>query len=207
MNCDEARASIAAGGDEASTIHVRQCGECRSVVATLLEKVAMVGDESVWAEAPRGLGERVSSVISNGSGPESRSRVAWSMAWVAAVAVVVVGLGSLAWVRVTAPDWQAVMYGTMSSVQIDAAVEGWNTPSGTRVSVDARELEPAPSGFVYEMWLSSGPVHLSAGSFGGGEVADLFIGVSRRDFPRLWVTLEPLDEDTAPSGATVLDSG
>jgi hypothetical protein len=73
------------------------------------------------------------------------------------------------------------------------------------LSVDC--LKPAPPGFTYEMWLSDGPVHISAGTFRTGGEVKLWAGVPRSDFPRLWVTLEPLDEDSSPSVATVLDTG
>ena len=68
-------------------------------------------------------------------------------------------------------------------------------------------LNPAPDGFVYEFWLSDGPVHISAGTFHSDGEIELWSGVSRADFPRLWITLEPLDEDESPSGNTVLDTG
>jgi hypothetical protein len=73
------------------------------------------------------------------------------------------------------------------------------------LSVDG--LEGAPDGYVYEFWLSEGPLHISAGTFTASGDIELWSGVSRADFPRLWVTLEPLDEDESPSSHTVLDTG
>ena len=68
-------------------------------------------------------------------------------------------------------------------------------------------LDPAPDGYIYEFWLSDGPRYVSAGTFRAGGVVELWVGVSRRDFPRMWVTLEPIDTDAGPSSATVLDTG
>jgi hypothetical protein len=67
-------------------------------------------------------------------------------------------------------------------------------------------LERAPDGYVYEFWLSQGPLHISAGTFTASGEIELWSGVPRAAFPRLWVTLEPLDEDESPSGQTVLDT-
>jgi hypothetical protein len=86
-------------------------------------------------------------------------------------------------------------------------VAGWNTESGTRMVLDIEGLDPAPPGFVYELWLSAGPRHISAGTFvEAGNDLELWAGVSRRDYPRVWVTLEPLDDNESLSGETVLDT-
>lgn len=98
------------------------------------------------------------------------------------------------------------MPGTDIAPLATSTVAGWNEDAGTRIVVTIENLDRAPEGFFYEFWLSDGPLHISAGTFTAGGEIELWTGVSRRDFPRLWVTLEPIDEDEAPSEVTVLDT-
>ena len=96
--------------------------------------------------------------------------------------------------------------GTAEAPNALGVVEGWNEAAGTRVVLSVAGLAPAPAGSVYEFWFSSDTLHVSAGTFSGSGEMELWAGVSRGAFPRLWVTLEPIDEDEAPSGVTVLDT-
>ena len=98
------------------------------------------------------------------------------------------------------------MPATELAPQATSTVLGWNTDSGTRMLLEVEGLDRAPAGYVYEFWLSEGPLHISAGTFTGNGEIELWSGVTRAEFPRLWVTLEPLDEDESPSGTTVLDT-
>lgn len=206
MNCSEARATFMEQGDvESVNRHGAECAECRRMFEDLDSHRRLLGDEGVWVIPPQGLGDRVEKLISGRRGSVRECSRRWLWPTAAAVGAVVIALA--AWINASAPDWEVVMVGAHSSRQIDAPVAGWNTPSGTRLVVDASELEAAPDGFVYEMWLSNGRVALSAGSFVGGEPVDMFIGASRSDYPRLWVTLEPLDNDQSPSGEMVVDTG
>lgn len=125
------------------------------------------------------------------------------LAWVAAAAVAAVVAVSM--LRSTEPDWQVALAGEGPAPQATATVLGWATDAGTRMRIDAVDLPVAPDGFVYELWLSNGDTHLSAGSFRAASGIDLWIGVSRRDFPRVWVTMEPVDADATVNGETVLD--
>jgi len=106
-----------------------------------------------------------------------------------------------------APDWEVAVPGTELAPGASAVAKGWIGESGTRLVVAVEGLEPAPDGFVYEFWLSKGRLHNSAGTFTAGGELELRSGVSRAEFPRLWVTLEPLDEDEGPTTHTVLDTG
>ena len=99
------------------------------------------------------------------------------------------------------------MPGTDLAPAATSTVAGWNENTGTRLLVTIEGLDPAPEGYLYEFWLSDGPLHISAGSFTDSGEIDLWTGVRRGDFPRLWVTLEPIDEDESPSSLTVLDTG
>ncbi len=98
-----------------------------------------------------------------------------------------------------------------SEIDLDAGtgggvIQGWNESTGTRVVLDIEGLAPAPPGSVYELWFTRDDVHVSAGTFTGPGEVELWVGVSRGAFPRLWVNLEPIVGDESRSGFTVLDT-
>jgi hypothetical protein len=99
------------------------------------------------------------------------------------------------------------MPGTEEAPLATAVVEGWNEPGGTRVSLDIEGLPMAPEGSIYEFWFTRDDIHISAGTFVSPIDVQLWAGVTRREFPRLWITLEPIDNDESPSGINVMDTG
>ena len=105
------------------------------------------------------------------------------------------------------PDWEVVLTSPDPASTAAAVALGWNEESGTRVHLDISGLDEAPDGFVYELWFSAGDVYVSAGTFRGTDGVQLRSGVRRGAYPRLWVTLEPLDGDPAPTAVSVLDTG
>lgn len=210
MNCDEFRAQyLADEHDEAAVTHLAECAACRSHRTYLEAGRAVLIDPAIWEEPPPELEDQVVALI---AGNQSRTSTSggWLERWVrplaaAAVLVAVVGLYGLFQTR--SPDWEVDVPGTDLAPLAMSSIAGWNTESGTRMVLAVEGLEPAPAGYVYEFWLSQGPLHISAGTFTAGGEIELWTGVTRADFPRLWVTLEPLDQDESPSGYTVLDTG
>ncbi|MCH6556034.1 MAG: FAD binding domain-containing protein [Chloroflexi bacterium] len=86
-----------------------------------------------------------------------------------------------------------------------AVIAGWNAEAGTRVVLAADGLGAAPDGFTYELWFI-GPTPVSGGTFASADgPVTMFVGVGRREYPRVAVTLEPLDGDPAPSGIFIFD--
>jgi hypothetical protein len=165
-------------------------------------------DLTTWEEPPPELEDQVIALV---AGNRARiSTLPWRFErWVrplVAAAVVMVAVGLYGVLRTPSPDWEVAMPGTDLAPLATSTIAGWNTESGTRMVVVVEGLDPAPNGYVYEFWLSQGPLHISAGTFAAGGEIELWTGVTRADFPRLWVTLEPLDEDESPSGHTVLDT-
>ncbi len=138
---------------------------------------------------------------------EPSSRPAW-WRWlaVAAVLVAVVGVSSLMLLR-ESPDWSVELGPTDDFPMAAATIDGWNEETGTRLLLTITGVDPAPDGYFYEMWMSEGPVHISAGTFVDVAGVELRAAVARRDYPRLWVTLEPIDEDESPNPIVVVDSG
>jgi anti-sigma factor RsiW len=209
MNCEEFRSARLAGEDtEAMRHHLEGCAACRSQVSRLDAGSAALSDASLWEEPSPELAGQVEALITAaGSSDRSGSRrPRFLKVAAAAAAVVIVAAASLALLRPSAPDWEVALPGTDLAPAAIGTVRGWNEAAGTRMVVDVEGLAPAPEGFVYEFWLSDGPLHVSAGTFAGPGRVELWSGVARADFPRLWITLEPLDEDTSPSGQTVLDT-
>lgn len=209
MNCDEFRAKYLAGeDDEATNAHAGGCAACRSVQADLEAGRRGLTDPATWEEPPPELENQVVALIAGRSiGKTAQAgRMRRSVRPLAA-AVVTLAVVALFWVLGRpSPDWEVAMPGTSLAPLATSTVSGWNTASGTRMVLAVDGLDPAPPGYVYEFWLSQGPLHISAGTFVAGGEVELWTGVARADFPRLWVTLEPLDNDQSPSGHTVLDT-
>lgn len=124
------------------------------------------------------------------------------LAAAAAVALVVAGVAVL---TARSGDGGAVvaLAGTEASPGASAAAEVTATPAGLKIILDAEGLPGAPEGFVYEAWVGDGQLAVSAGTFhlrGGDDPIELWAGVTDPAFRRLWVTLEPVDDDLSPSG-------
>ncbi len=208
MNCEEARVAYLAGdADRSSALHVEGCAACRSRIDDLERAGTLLDDPALWEEPAPELEGQVIGLISAGRREEAKPWLPRPLAavGVAAAALAILGFGILN--QVSRPDWVAEMPGTSEAPLAMSTVSGWNTDTGTRMLIEIEGLEPAPEGFLYEMWLSEGPIHISAGTFTGSGEVELWSGVRRADFPRLWVTLEPIDEDESPSRITVLDTG
>lgn len=209
MNCDEFRARYLAGEtQEPVGAHLDDCAACRSYREELEAGQQALMDPAIWEEPSPELKDQVVALIA-GNQDRTSAGLGRLERWVrplvaAAVVVVVVGLYGV--LRPPSPDWEVTMPGTDLAASAESTVTGWNTNSGTRMVLAVEGLAPAPDGFVYEFWLSDGPLHISAGTFAAGGEIELWSGVTRAEFPRLWVTLEPLDDDESPSGMTVLDT-
>jgi hypothetical protein len=211
MNCDEIRAAYLQGGlSEGELAHLGACPECRRVRDDLDAAAALLRDPALWEEPPADLEDRVVGAVAGASATgerRRRSRFKLFTGIAAAVVVVAAVAAALLVTRSPAPDWEVAIAGNELSSGARGTVSGWNTPAGTRVAIDVTGLGPAPAGHIYEMWFSAGSIHLSAGTFRSFDDVELWVGAARADFPRIWVTLEPIDGDESPSGRTVLDTG
>ncbi len=211
MTCDDFRAAYLSDRMTGShRQHLAGCSACREDQPALESARRLLADSLLWEEPDGQLEERMVGLISGPASlaetPPARRR-SWRIPVAAAVAaLLVVSLGVWALVRTPGADWRIPIPGTSEAPAAAGVVQGWNESTGTRVVLDIEGLAPAPPGSVYELWFTRDEVHVSAGTFTGPGEVELWVGVSRGAFPRLWVTLEPIDGDEAPSGFTVLDT-
>ncbi len=209
MKCDDARAAFLAGQvGRAESEHLETCAECRAEMPSLLETRRIMESATFWEEPPADLEDRIVGLVA-GPGPKkepAEKPPRWQLAVVGAAAVVALLLGVFLVQRTPSPDWEVALPGTAEAPLAVGVVSGWNEPGGTRMTLDIEGLPPAPNGFFYEFWLSAGDLHISAGTFTEAQGVELWVGVTRAEFPRLWITLEPIDEDESPSGVNVMDT-
>lgn len=206
MTCDDFQGRYLSGDvDEETSKHVNGCTWCTSRLFDLDALSGMLAERETW-EVPSA--ELEASVIDGISGTTSiaarslRSPIIWAA--VASFLVVVVGTAAV-W-QSRRPDWDIALPAT-GGVTATASVAGWNTEAGTRMVFDIDGLAPAGENEFYEIWLTADDGrHVSAGTFIASGRIESFAGVSRRDFPRIWITLEPNDGDEGINGVTVLDT-
>ena len=208
MTCDEFRAAYLEGHeDDATNLHLAGCVACRACQDSLDAGRLTIAEPAVWEDPSPDLGEQVALLLQGTAHRPEHTR--WSrrtMAGVAAVAAAVLLVAAVVATRGDAPDWTVDIAGTDEAAVAMGTIDGWQTPNGTRMVLNINGLDPAPDGYVYELWLSEGPIHVSAGTFTATEDVVLWSGVARRDYPQLWITLEAIDEDESPSPVTVMDT-
>lgn len=161
-----------------------------------------LAEAAVWNEPPVDMGERVLGAVRSDDETAGRRRLLPMLAGVAAVLAVAIGLAALLWP--SSPDWEIRVAAAEGAAPINGTIAGWNEPAGTRVFLDLDGLQPE-AGFMYELWFSSETVAISAGTFIQGDGVELTVGVARVDFPRVWITREPVDGGPHPEGELVYD--
>ena len=147
-------------------------------------------------------------LIGAGTSPPASQTSRRRLIGAVAAGALALALAAGAWLglRPPPPDWEVALPGAAAAPEAGGTAKGWNTPAGTRVVLSVDGLPPAPPGYVYELWLRAGPPHVSRGTFTDAADAYPTVGVSPAAYPRVWVTLEPIDENEALSGETVLDT-
>ncbi|GMQ98890.1 MAG: hypothetical protein BMS9Abin17_1422 [Acidimicrobiia bacterium] len=219
MNCQDVRAALLAGEtSEAISSHLHGCVECRRAIIDIETVRTDLASDSMWAEPPAGLEDSIVAAIAGVESPTgersagsrvvpdrrfSGRAVALMFGSVAAVLVIVVGIFAVL-SRTPAPDWQAAMAGDNTTTSATGVVSGWNMGDGTRVVLEAADLGVAPDGFVYQLWFSRTSGDVSAGTFADPSYVELTVGVSRKDFPAVWIALQPIGTDAASAGEALL---
>lgn len=219
MNCQDVRAALLAGeSSQAISSHLDGCVECRRAISDIESVRSNLSSDSMWAEPPAGLEDSVVAAIV-GAEPSDTKRagdiqhasdkrlsprtVVAMLGSVAAVVILVVSVVALV-SRTPAPDWQASMAGDTSATAAIGIVSGWSIGDGTRVVLEAPDLGLAPEGFVYQLWFSEASGDVSAGTFTDPTYVELSVGVSRKDFPAVWIALQPIGMDAVSAGEALL---
>jgi Anti-sigma-K factor rskA len=206
MTCDDARAELIAGDAVAATAHIASCRSCQADQAPWLKWRAVLMEPSTWEEPSARVAEWVFDRAGSTSSEPAAKRVS-RRSWVAAAVLLVVLGGAFALVTERTPDWTIPLVAVGGDPANSAIVDGWNTATGTRLQLRISGIAPAPPGHYYEIWLTAlDGRHVSAGSFQAAGTVSAWAGVSRSEFPRIWITLEAMGDDLGPSPTTYFDT-
>ena len=214
MRCEEARAAMLSGADvEPVRQHLATCQVCRSEQPMWAKLRSTLSSHSLWEEPSPDLSERILQTVrgqderghdDQRAQPEHQRTVLFAGV---AVTLLVALAGTLFATRSLTADWEMTLNATEEVPEATAVVSGWSTSMGTRLVLEVRGIEDAPSGSYYEIWMTAPDGrHVSAGTFSGSGRVTAFAGVRRADFPRIWITLETADDDLGPSPETYFDT-
>ena len=218
MNCQDARASLLAGESTDKVVsHLEGCVECRRAVADIEHTRSELQSESMWVDPPEGLEDSIVAAITRDdvlepapgrvpvTGTRSRRFSTKSVIVGSAAAVLLLFAGMFSMLSGTqGPDWEVAMVGTDAAPSASAVVAGWNMDAGTRVVLETSDLGQAPDGFVYQLWFSKGSQDVSAGTFTDPSHVELTVGIARKDYPTVWLALEPIDGGPGGAGPALL---
>ena len=204
MSCEDARAALLAGDIESAASHIASCRSCRADEASWRRWREMLMEPSIWEEPSDHLAGRIFERVGSAAAGSAASRI--RRLWVAAAALLVVLTGALIFANGRAPDWSIPLVAIVADPGTAVVVNGWNTSTGTRMELHVAGIDPAPDGHYYEIWMTSPDGrHVSAGSFRGEGTVAAWAAVKRSEFPRIWITLEKMDDNLGPSPTTYFD--
>jgi hypothetical protein len=213
MTCEDfRRAHLEGAVSPEGESHLRGCTECQTAAPELDVLRARLGDPAVWEPAGPELRAQVVGAVVAAAGGTSAPRRSARRRWIAAAAAaLVIGVVAaslfVARRRADGADWELALYANTSAPGAVVEVQGWNTGNGTHLRVDVDGLPPAGPNEYYAIWMtSSSGQHVPAGTFRESGRIESWSGVTRADFPRIWITLEPDDGDERLNGATVADT-
>ncbi len=206
MTCDDFQGRYLAGDlDPETSAHLAGCTWCRSRIDDLDQLVKQLSTDAMWTAPTPELEDHIVAALAGAAAPQSLRKPGWMLSVAAALIAVIAG--SFMLIENRQPDWEIALPAT-EGVSATATVAGWNTAAGTRMVFSIDGLSPAGDNEFYEIWLTAADGrHVSAGTFRAAGTIETSAGVSRRDFPRIWITLERNDGDEGISGPTVLDTG
>jgi anti-sigma-K factor RskA len=147
--------------------HLTHCSECRDAVAAFQETAASLAYDAAMPAPPPALRERILSQARRERPNVIPLRPRWAFSAAASIAAVAacaaIGLGI----------WAATLHSQLSERPEAIALQGARgslivEPSGAGTLV-VRNVEPAPTGKTYEIWVIQGQNALPAGTFAGGE--------------------------------------
>ena len=208
MTCDEGRQAMLSGADpEPLRQHLATCRSCRSEQPMWAKMRSTLSSPSLWEEPPADLADRIVSAVRGDPRASQPERQRTALFSAVAVTLLIALAGTVVASRTLTADWEVSLVTTAEAPEATVVVRGWSTARGTRMVLDVVGVEDAPSGFYYEIWLTApNGRHISAGTFNGSGRVTAFVGVRRADYPRIWITLESVDNDLGPSPETYFDT-
>ena len=219
MRCEETRAAMLSGSDvEPVRQHLASCQVCSSEQPMWARLSATLSSHSLWEEPSPDLSERILQTVRGQAvrGHDERSQAdrraqpehhRTALLAGATVTLLIVVAGTFFATRSLSADWEMTLATSEERPESTAVVRGWSTSLGTRMVLDIRGIEDAPSGSYYEIWMTAPDGrHISAGTFSGSGRVTAFAAVRRADYPRIWITLERADDDLGPSPETYFDT-
>jgi hypothetical protein len=191
--------------------HLATCQVCRSEQPMWAKLSSTLSSHSLWEEPSSDLSERiVQTVRGHGERADRRAQPEHQRAALfagVAVTLLIALAGTFFATRSLSADWEMTLATSEELPEATAVIRGWSTSMGTRMVLDIRGIEDAPSGSYYEIWMTAPDGrHISAGTFSGSGRVTAFAGVRRADYPRIWITLETADDDLGPSPETYFDT-
>lgn len=167
----------------------------------------ILGNEAVWSDPPSDVARRVSDEIELGARPHVRPRPAWLGVAVIMGALMIAVIAAATGMfsdneTVVAMSGTELEQGAWGEAAIRAKGAGW------WISLDLKDLPPAPEGAYYEGWMwSDAGSGVSIGTFhlhDDAEPVILWSGVDPAEYPSIWITLEAEDGDPAASDRVVM---
>lgn len=200
--------------------HLAGCESCRAEVDSLREAASALAG-AVAAPPPAELRERILAAAATirpeaprpaAARPRSAVPRHWPTLLVAAVAVLVVGVGAVVWQSwrddpappVASPVEQVVRADDVERHRLvlpdGAVIVVYRSPSLDRAVVQTEGMAPAPAGHVYQLWLQDDAgAMLPAGVMEGGADTSELVEDRAAAADGIGVTVEPEGGSPAPT--------
>jgi anti-sigma-K factor RskA len=185
--------------------HLVHCADCRETVTLFQETAAALAYDAEMPAPPPALRERILERARRERPNVVPLRRRWAFPAAASVAAVAacaaIGLGI----------WAASLHNRLGERPEAVDLEGANgslivTPSGDATLV-ARNVDPAPAGKTYEIWVIQGKSPSAAGTFAGGDRVAVALTRKVPDGSVVAVTLERAGGVDKPTTTPLFQTG
>ncbi|HYY32492.1 MAG TPA: anti-sigma factor [Gaiellaceae bacterium] len=185
--------------------HLVHCADCRDTVALFRETAASLAYDAEMPPPPPALRERILTQARRERPNVVPLRRRWAFPAAASVAAVAacaaIGLGI----------WAATLHNRLGERPEAVDIQGANgslivAPSG-EATLLLRNVEPAPAGKTYEIWVIRGETAARAGTFAGGERVAVALTRDVPDGSVVAVTLERAGGVNKPTTAPLFRTG
>jgi anti-sigma-K factor RskA len=185
--------------------HLTHCGECRDAVADFQETAAALAYDAEMPAPPPALRERILDRARRERPNVVPLRPRWAFPAAATIAAVAacaaIGLGIWAAVlhhRIGDRPETVALIGAQGSLIVDSAGDG---------TLVVRNVDPAPVGKTYEIWVIKGEKPSRAGTFAGGDRVAVALTRKVPDGAIVAVTLERAGGVDRPTTTPIFRTG